>query len=306
MRIKPSHNSNLVSYLRDIRDALFLRKPAGRFLTVAADDRFLVSYPRSGNTWTRFLIANLIQQSPVTFESIDHLIPDIYLITDRALSRIPKPRILKSHEPYDPRYPLVVYLVRDPRDALISRYYYALKWGAFSDDYPMEQFADRFVSGTADLYHRTGPWGDHVLSWIAMRAGQPNFLILRYEDLKRDMQRELTRLASFMKLEVDEARLARAIEWSSAERMRELDLKQPLDLLKSTRRDVPFVRTGVAGGWRSQLSEISVRKIELAWWPLMNLLGYETVSTFDNGSIRPQVNEELCAGLAKLGLIAPL
>ena len=36
-----------------------LNKP-GRNLRVFPDDVYIVSYPKSGNTWTRFLIANLI------------------------------------------------------------------------------------------------------------------------------------------------------------------------------------------------------------------------------------------------------
>jgi hypothetical protein len=40
---------------------------AGRNLTVFPDDTFIVSYPRSGNTWTRFWIANLLHpEEPVT------------------------------------------------------------------------------------------------------------------------------------------------------------------------------------------------------------------------------------------------
>ncbi len=41
-------------------------------LAVRPDDTFIVSYPRSGNTWTRFLIANLLHpQEPVTFANIE-------------------------------------------------------------------------------------------------------------------------------------------------------------------------------------------------------------------------------------------
>lgn len=289
---------NSSRYLRDIKDSLFSRKSAGRFLTVFADDKFLVSYPRSGNTWTRFLIANLLSKAAVTFQSVDHLIPDIYLITDQVLKNIPSPRVLKSHEPFDPRYPLVIYVVRDPRDVLISRYYYALKWRAFPDDYPMEDFVDRFISGGADQYHRTGAWGEHVLSWIAMKAGLPNFKVLRYEDLKKDTLGKLASLASLLGLDSDESNLARAIERSSSDRMRALDQKQPLGWLKGTRRDVPFIRSGLAGGWKTNLSENCVRRIEAAWWPLMKILGYEIASLPPGGSVKPLINQDLCAGLA--------
>ena len=36
----------------------------GMSLKVRPDDTFLVSYPKSGNTWMRFLIANLLQPNP--------------------------------------------------------------------------------------------------------------------------------------------------------------------------------------------------------------------------------------------------
>ena len=37
---------------------LFGLLPPGRNLAVRLEDTFLVGYPRSGNTWARFLIAN--------------------------------------------------------------------------------------------------------------------------------------------------------------------------------------------------------------------------------------------------------
>jgi hypothetical protein len=55
------------------------KQMAGRNLTVFPDDVFLTSYRRSGNTWTRFLIGNLIyQDEPVTFANIESRLPEIY------------------------------------------------------------------------------------------------------------------------------------------------------------------------------------------------------------------------------------
>src|SRR5215831_8538045 len=75
------------------------RQMAGRGLTVFPDDIYLVSYPRSGNTWTRFLVGNLLNpDQPVTFANIEGRIPEIYFGPDRILRHLPRPRVLKSHE----------------------------------------------------------------------------------------------------------------------------------------------------------------------------------------------------------------
>src|SRR5438046_5865734 len=95
---------------------LCLQRP-GRNFSVYADDTFLVSYPRSGNTWTRFLIANLLHpEIEVGFANIESLVPDTAALSSRTLKRVSRPRVLKSHQYFDPRYTNVVYVVRDPRD----------------------------------------------------------------------------------------------------------------------------------------------------------------------------------------------
>src|SRR5215469_6269647 len=96
---------------------------AGRTLAVFADDTFIVSYPRSGNTWTRFLIANLLHpEQPASFANIERLIPDCEAQSSRYMKRASRPRIIKSHEYFDPRYKKVIYIVRDPRDVALSYY----------------------------------------------------------------------------------------------------------------------------------------------------------------------------------------
>ena len=63
-------------------------------------------YPKSGNTWTRFLIANLLHPSePATFTNIDRLIPQSEELSKRELDRVPRPRIMKSHQYYRPQVP---------------------------------------------------------------------------------------------------------------------------------------------------------------------------------------------------------
>ena len=134
------------------------RQMAGRNLTVFPDDVFLVSYPRSGNTWTRFLIGNLIyQDEPVTFANIESRLPEIYFNPDRVLRRLPRPRILKSHECFQPHYRRIIYIVRDPRDVAVSFYHHHIKAGNIAEDYPIADFVPRFIAGEFDAKWGRGP-----------------------------------------------------------------------------------------------------------------------------------------------------
>src|SRR5437660_7753546 len=107
-------------FIAGARVFLGLHHP-GRNLDVFDDDVFVVSYPRSGNTWTRFLIANLLHpEEPATFLNIGRLVPDAEVQSSRYMRGIPSPRVIKSHTYFDPRYPRVIYIVRDPRDVAPS------------------------------------------------------------------------------------------------------------------------------------------------------------------------------------------
>src|SRR5467141_466425 len=107
-----------------VKRGLGLHRPAHSLL-ILPDDVFLVSYPKSGNTWTRFLVANLVypEKNP-DFSNINELIPDPEAMHKRDLERAARPRLIKSHQYFDPRYPKVIYIVRDPRDVVLSEYYF--------------------------------------------------------------------------------------------------------------------------------------------------------------------------------------
>lgn len=249
---------------------------AGRNLAVYSDDTFLVSYPRSGNTWTRFLIANLLHpDQPVTFANIERLIPDCEAMSSRFVKGVRRPRIIKSHEYFDHRYRKVIYIVRDPRDVALSYYDFSRKYRQIEDDYPLAKFVGDFVTGRLSSFD-WGTWGENVSSWFYTRNGRSDFLLLRYEDMQADTARELSKVASFLGIDASHERLAAAIERSSADRMRKLEAKEGGEWVttKDKRQDIPFVRTASSGLWKDKLPVDSIAEIETAWGPLMSELGY--------------------------------
>jgi Sulfotransferase domain len=260
--------------IRLAKRALGLHHP-GRNLDVLPDDVFILSFPKSGNTWTRFLIANLIYpETPADFSNINRLIPDPEAMSKRDLAKMPRPRIIKSHQYFDPRYPRIIFIVRDPRDVLLSTYHFQRKRRVIDDHYPLKEYAGQFIAGKTSPY---GSWGDNVASWLVTRQGRPGFLLLRYEDMLDDAARELNKVAAFLQIPPDAERIATAVRRSAADEMRKLEKSQAhlWSTTKSTRQDVPFVRAAKAGGWRTELPEEATSQLEAAWGHLMTHLGYE-------------------------------
>ena len=268
-----------LKHLSRVNDVLLRRLRIERDITIFPEDIFLTSYPRSGNTWTRFLVGNLVHtEEAVTFLNVERLVPDMYNHSDHYLRNLPGPRILKSHEVFDPRYKKVIYIVRDPRDVAISQYHWEMKQRAVGDGVPIEDFLPAWIEGK--VWDRLGNWGDHVTSWMSTRGDRDSFVILRYEDLIADPARELIKVAKLLGIEPTPERLARAAELSSADRMRQLEEKQGDKWVQTryTRQDKPFVRKASSGGWKAVLPPQSVSAIEAAWGHIMISLGYQLSS----------------------------
>lgn len=71
-----------------------------------SDDVFLISYPRSGTTWTEEVLSCIISEADPDFLSIDlhervvHLEVGAPFRHESVISSIPSPRLLATHLPY--------------------------------------------------------------------------------------------------------------------------------------------------------------------------------------------------------------
>jgi hypothetical protein len=155
----------------------------------------------------------------------------------------------------------------------------------------MQEFVRRWMA--SDYWLRLGCWGDHVASWLSTRRNHPDFLLIRYEDLMARPQPELAKIARLLRINPTPERLARAVELSSADRMRKLESKQGGKWLqtKYTRQDAPFVRKASSGGWRAVLPNESVALIESTWQAQMSELGYELSSVGSRDAVSFQARD---------------
>lgn len=241
--------------------------------TVLPDDVYITSYPKSGNTWVKFLVANLLYtEIQINFDNIELLISDIYKRTDKQLLKMKRPRILKSHESFNFRYKNVIYIVRDPRDVTVSFYYHQLRVGRITNNLSQDDYIKAFIDGE---YGPSGSWGEHVGSWLGARQKDDNFLLIRYEDLKKQALEPLTQIARFLKITRRKKDLLNAIDNSSFEKMKRYErISTKWEEHDSTVVNIPFIRSGIVGDYRNQLSERNEGLIVKTWGHLMKHLEY--------------------------------
>jgi hypothetical protein len=247
----------------------------GRAATIFESDRLIVSYPRSGNTWLSFLLTNLTHpEEPTTFLNLDSRCPDIHQRSDRYLLGVPRPRLMKSHEPFDGRYRRVAYLVRDPRDVALSYHRFLAKTRIIDSSLPLSEFIDGFLDGRWDADR--GTWGEHVGSWLGARRSDDSLLLIRYEDLHSEPEQQLARAGDFLGIPNSPESCARAVGLATPERMRKLEASEAerVPELKATRLEIPFIGAAEVGQGRAELEPRDQSRIVERWRGIMEELGY--------------------------------
>lgn len=240
----------------------------------AESELFLVSFPKSGNTWLRVMMANLLnpQIEEIAFHNLYELIPDsevadqVGLIQDRRSGFYAgSAQVVKSHDYYQRYYrnKKVIYVVRDPADALTSYYHYL----NVRTDQDMDK--EVFLAGGNS---RVKSWSRHVMGW--RRAIDQGALLVKYEDMVADPEGSLARVADFIGLKVSREELATAVGRADFKRMKALEKKYGYfnnnQIKKKSNSE--FVRKGKVGEASDVFSEAQLERFArknakaLAWY----------------------------------------
>lgn len=274
---------------------------------------WLVSYPKSGNTWLRFLLESLlaggapvdindrrlrggvarvadleelfgIEASDLTAAEVMAAIPDFYraVAADAAEPLIPR----KVHDRYwrtaagEPAFPAAVSrgavcLIRDPRDIAVS---YAHHRGWPVDD---------IIALMADDGATLAEWGQ---SHFRMQLPQPlgswsghvvswldqteiPVLALRYEDLHADPVAGLGAAARHLGLDPEPRTMAAAVEAVRFERLSAQERTKGFNE-RPPQATAPFFRSGRSGDWRRHLTHAQADRIAAGHGAVMARMGY--------------------------------
>ena len=269
---------------------------------------WLASYPKSGNTWTRLVLANYLmnREEPLSINDItkfctgdasanayervggpgfDKLHPTQHLqYRDLVLGQISANgadvNFVKSHNMNMPIFnvPLfspnmtraATYIVRHPFDVTVS---YARHFGMTSSE------AARSICNLNNTTKAVGKnvkqflssWSNHVESWVTTKSFPVH--VMRYEDMKKDPVRAFGGLIEALDVSLDQDRLARALKFSAFEELQKQEMRD--GFVEASQNTERFFHTGGSGQWQDVLTKEDQDLIRQANGPMMAKFGYE-------------------------------
>ncbi|MEJ2009981.1 MAG: sulfotransferase domain-containing protein [Acidobacteriota bacterium] len=237
------------------------------------DDIFLVSFPKSGNTWISFVLANIMVEKlgldlEVNNFNIHGFIPDIHMGREIPLDMgfFPFKRVIKSHSDFNRGYINVIYLLRDPRAVMVSYHKHVRGLRRFDGD-----ISDLIRNDSLGI----SAWAKHVSGWFDNVEPCVSFRFFRYEDFKTNPGENTRSMARLLGVSLVDEELAKVLENSSFERMRMLEEQIKSVSWTKGDKDFKFVREGRTDGWRSELGENDLSYIMEKAGTLMKKFGYE-------------------------------
>ncbi len=234
-------------------------------------DVFVASYPRSGNTWLRFMLYEILVGQSSTFTNVHQLVPDIGKQGNALPVLANNGRLIKTHEAYLPLYHKAIYLVRDARDVALSEFAYQKALGLAEDNF--ETYLPRFLRGEVNPF---GSWSAHVDSWMdAKDKGYAEVLLVRFDEMRSQPKDSLANMMEFLNVPVERETIRRAVANNSVEKMRDKEKVNPQKASAKGR----FIRSGAVGGWRERFTEAQAELVEQYAGSALTRIGFAEVES---------------------------
>uniref|UniRef100_A0A1A9WQH9 Sulfotransferase domain-containing protein n=1 Tax=Glossina brevipalpis TaxID=37001 RepID=A0A1A9WQH9_9MUSC len=258
-------------------------------MLVKDDDVWLVTLPKSGTTWMQellWLVVNNFDFDAAKSEHLEVRTPFMefeYIVKEdlktalRPVEMLSSPRLIKSHLPLPllpaqlwSKQPKLIYVYRDPKDALVSQYYFGRSMG-FNMDKSLEQFlTEKIESDEAEADF------DHVTEFYALRS-KPWLYYTSFERMKMNLRKIIEDICQFLDRSITEEQMNQMLKHLSFEQMKAnpktnhiWEVEQIRSKNKLPYEDHSFVRKGKVGGFKEELSPEFISKIDS--WINKNLM----------------------------------
>lgn len=228
---------------------------------LARADAFIASYPKSGRTWLRFILANYLNERfdlglRVDLQNMFKVLPNDGLSAERGLpafsfrDRPGMPLVVVSHARYQPwlfKGRSVIFLLRDPRDLMVSAY--------FHQTGHKHRFAGSLSEFLRDPELGLVDYIGYLNSW-ATALGAHRHLVIGYEQLSSDPEAASEAVLGFLGVPVERALVQQAVVAGRFEAMQALERETGIPAHDYDRNDPNSLRMrrGKVGGFADYLN----------------------------------------------------
>jgi len=236
-------------------------------LEVEKDDIFVASFPKSGTTWLQQVVYLLHNQEDKEGEIMEWKFPYLEFIypgLKEIRKRKGERRFLKTHLPYSflPKEAAdgskkckILYIYRNPKDVLVSYYFFARMLSFISYTGTMSDFAWQMMRDKVPY----GPYFKHIDEYIEAAKKHPdNVLILKYEDMKADPQKVISQIAKFLQVDVSSEKLTKITHETSFGAMKanpNTNYKHWDDFGLRNPNESEFMRKGQVGDYKNHFDQ---------------------------------------------------
>lgn len=239
----------VLQFMGGLRTSPQLKKQAFAGYQPTKHDVIVSTYAKSGTYWMLQMAYQIAHLGQGKFGHIHQVVPwpdspmstIVSLDETRMQEEAPTGlRVIKTHleSQYVPYHPAAQYIVvvRDPKEAFVSSYFFAKHIFMLPKMVPVAEWLDWFMGGGRFPF---GSWAEHLASYWSWRE-RPNVLILTYGEMKADPQRAALRVADLMGVRLEEEQLLRVLAKSDFAYMKKMDHRFT--------PSVPFVKSDPEGG----------------------------------------------------------
>jgi hypothetical protein len=263
------------------------------------DIYWLASYPKSGNTWVRFLFTHVLNGPFDYSQTIFEVTPVLERGIAPAMLSADRPNLIKTHNRLTPDLPFMenargaIYIVRDPLDVMLSNMNYFLlsngNVGTMSQEQINDlasQYVQNYLAHGGDPRWQQvnyGSWQEHVESWTENDLGLP-VKVIRYEDLLSDTPSAVREAAAFVGIELTDEKLAEAVELSSFENMKAMEEREirekrsgmffTPERASANAKGFRFMNRGKRGTSREMLTPDVIENARAVFSPHVERMGY--------------------------------
>lgn len=251
-----------------------------RNLTVYKDDVWVVTFPKSGTTWTQemvWLIDHDLDFETARKVDLNHrtlfieasaIIGDYLGDTVGAAENLVRPRHIKTHLPLAllPTQlwtvkPKIIYCARNPKDVAVSymHHYRHLHGFKGTNETFLEGLLTDQVLWCPQVSHALDFWNVRQLDYV---------LFLHFEEMKQDIMDVFRKMCNFFAKSYTDDQLAKLAEHLSFDTMKKnpstnhTQLMKTLGTIRNTTINFDFMRKGQVGGYKDELTPEFTQRLQ--------------------------------------------